>query len=179
MNVEIKNELQAKTSIFRSERIFLWIFIVLVVGSIGATYWRMMIAQNYVIIAQADCDPSEEKCFVHVCDPSPDVDGECAGNLEEDIWYTKNIRRIARNVPTCDPSDENCNALVCGENEPECFFELCDEANVPEGDFCNDPAQYVQNNLSEDDANAVQSCDSATSEICPLGNVENVISPSE
>ncbi|MDP1620301.1 MAG: hypothetical protein Q8L11_01095 [Candidatus Moranbacteria bacterium] len=136
----------------RTERIFFLVFILLIVGSIGVTYWKIMVKRDYVIVAQADCDPYEEKCFVHICDPDPAADGEwCMGDPEEDTWFTKNISRMAYNIPDCDPNGEDCTALVCGEGEDNCSYELCDETNVPEGDTCNDPVQYAIDNPAEEE----------------------------
>lgn len=136
----------------RSSRIFLAVFFLAIFLSLAGSYWRIVIARNYNIIAGADCDPYEERCFVHICNPDPLVDAECTGDPEEDTWYTKNLHRKAYNVPECDPNDENCTALVCSEGEKNCFYELCGEANVPEGDNCNDPEKYTLDNPIEEEA---------------------------
>ena len=153
----------------RSEKIFFLVFILLIVGSIGVTYWKIMVKRDYVIVAQADCDPYEEECFVHICDPSPDADGEwCTGDPEEDTWFTKNISRMAYNIPDCDPNDEDCAALVCEEGEADCSYELCDGTNVPEGDTCNDPAQYAIDNPMEEE----EECDPEEDEDCVVEESE-------
>jgi hypothetical protein len=146
-------------------KILLWIFFLLVIGSLGFTYWKIMIKRNYVIVAQVECDPYLEKCFTHVCNPDPNVDGECTGNLAEDVWYTKNISRMAYNIPNCDPNvDESCTALVCGDNETSCSYELCDDSNVPDGDTCNDPVEYTKNNPIEEDVAETNVDNSVTDE---------------
>jgi hypothetical protein len=135
-----------------SSKIFLAVFFLAIALSLAATYWRIVVERDYDIVASADCDPYEEKCFVHVCNPDPNVDGtDCTGNLDDDTWYTKNIYRKAYNVPDCDPNDEDCKALECDENEEGCYFELCTEKNVPEGDSCNDPDQYAKDNPQEEE----------------------------
>ncbi|MDP1814562.1 MAG: hypothetical protein Q8K92_08965 [Leadbetterella sp.] len=160
----------------RAERIFFLVFILLIVGSIGVTYWKIMVKRDYVIVAQADCDPYEEECFVHICDPDPAADGEwCTGDPEEDIWYTKNISRMAYNIPDCDPNDEDCAALVCEEGEKDCSYELCDEMNVPEGDTCNDPARYAIDNPIEEE----EGCDPEEDEDCVVEEGEECDAESE
>lgn len=133
-------------------KILLWIFFLLIIGTLGFTYWKFMVARNYVVVVQAECDPYSEKCFTHVCDPDPNMDGECTGDLVEDTWQTKNISRMAYNMPECNPAtDEACALLLCKEGEEKCFYDLCDESNVPEGDTCNDPVEYTKNNPVEEE----------------------------
>ncbi len=136
----------------RKTKIFWWVVVLLVSISVGLTAYRYLIKRDYSIRAAANCDPYSESCFVHVCDPDPNVDGPdaCKGNLTDDTWFTKNISRMAYNIPDCDPANENCTALVCGDGEAYCSYELCDETNVPEGDTCNDPAQYSIDNPPTD-----------------------------
>ncbi|EKE11739.1 MAG: hypothetical protein ACD_15C00031G0009 [uncultured bacterium] len=136
----------------RSSKIFLAVFFLIIIFSLGLSYWRIVVMRNYNVLASVDCDPYEERCFVHVCDPDPNVDGECTGDLEEDTWYTKNLNRKAYNIPECSPEEEECKALECEAGEENCFYELCGEANVPEGDTCNDPEQYAKDNPAEEEA---------------------------
>lgn len=167
----------------RANKIFWLIFGLLIAGSIFATYWRIIVKRDYVIVAQAECDPYTEKCFTHICNPDPEVDGECTGDVAEDTWYTKNLHRVAYNIPECDPEDENCRALMCEENEKDCFYEFCNQTNLPEGDTCNDPEQYTKDNpieenkeecvLNDEDCAIVEtesgaSCDSESDDICPM-----------
>ena len=135
-------------------KILFWIMGILIVASVGATYWRIMVEKDYLIEAQADCDPYVEKCFVWKCDPNSTVDGEaCTGNPDDDTWYFQVVKRNAKNIPLCDPKDENCKALVCGENEPECGYEFCSQDNMEKqgASACNDPAQYTIDNPEEAD----------------------------
>lgn len=124
----------------------------LIVGSVAVTFWRYMVKRDYIVQAQTDCDPESENCFVWQCDPESDVEGEaCTGDEESDIWYYKIVHRNAKNIPLCDPNDETCTALVCDPNETDCSEELCSENNVPEGETCNDPAQYLIDNPPEEE----------------------------
>jgi hypothetical protein len=124
----------------KKSKIFFVVFSLLIVGSIAATYYRYFIVRDYMIEAQADCDPSSEACFVTVCDPESE---ECSGDPEQDTTYYAVIHRNARNIPLCDPSDEGCDALVCPEGEADCSIDFCDPQTVPEGTVCNDPTTYT------------------------------------
>lgn len=124
----------------------------LIVGSVAVTFWRYMVKRDYIVQAQTDCDPEAEACFVWECDPESTVEGEaCTGDEESDIWYYKIIRRNAKNIPLCDPNEEECAALVCEPGEKDCSEELCSESNVPEGETCNDPVQYLIDNPPEEE----------------------------
>lgn len=132
----------------KKSKILLWVFGLLIVGSVGVTFWRIMIKKDYIIEAEADCDPTIETCFIYECDPAAE---ECTGNPEEDTSYYKLIRRNAANIPLCDPNDENCEALTCPEGEVECETVLCSDETKEEGQICNDPEQYVLDNPIEDE----------------------------
>ena len=79
-----------------ADKIFFIIMGLLILGSVAVSYYKYMVKRDYIVQAQAECDPYTEKCFVHVCDPDPNVDGDsCTGDPAEDTWYTKNVSRIA------------------------------------------------------------------------------------
>ncbi|MFZ2226705.1 MAG: hypothetical protein WA064_04400 [Candidatus Moraniibacteriota bacterium] len=138
----------------KSGKIFFLIFGLLILGSVFATYYYIVIAKNYLVEAQKDCDPETQKCFVWTCDPASTVEGEaCTGDAEKDIWYYNLIKRNASKVPLCDPKDENCQALSCAPGEKDCNEIFCTEENkVEQGVECNDPAEYVKNNPPEEEA---------------------------
>lgn len=121
-------------------KIFFVVFFLLIAGSIGATYYKMFVLRDYMIEAQADCDPYTEACFVSVCDPAA---GDCTGDPEEDTSYYQIIHRNAKNIPLCNPADEGCEALVCPPSEVDCTLTLCDEETVTEGVVCNNPTAYT------------------------------------
>lgn len=149
----------------RKSKILFLIIGLLIVASVAVTYWRIMIKKDYIIEGQTDCDPYTEKCFVWECDPESTVKGEaCTGDPETDIWYFQVARRIAANIPLCDPdTDENCDPWTCAENEPECGVEFCTEENMEAqyASSCNDPVVYTEENPVEEEA-----CDPETDEDC-------------
>lgn len=149
-NGENKQENEIKLD--KKSRLFFLLLALVITASVALTYFRYVIANDYTVQAQTDCDPESEKCFIWKCDPASNEEGEkCTGNPEEDIWYYKIVRRNAKNIPLCNPNDENCLALVCEENEAECEEELCSAENVPEGESCNDPEQYTLENPPADE----------------------------
>ena len=112
-----------------------------------------MIQKDYIIEAQADCDPYAEKCFVWKCDPASSVEGEkCTGDAEKDIWYFQIARRKAANIPLCDPNtDENCDPWTCAEGEKDCSAEFCteDQLEAQSAAECSDPVKYTAENPIE------------------------------
>lgn len=135
----------------------------LILASFGATYYRYMVKKDYIVQAQTDCDPYSEACFVWNCDPDSTEEGEmCTGNPDEDTWYFKVINKNASQIASCDANDENCDALVCAQNEPDCEFVFCNPENMEENyaSSCIDPAKYTLENPIEEDI------------VCKEGDVE-------
>ncbi len=163
----------------KKSKILFLIIGLLIVASVAVTYWRIMVKKDYIIEAQTDCDPYTDKCFIWECDPESDVEGEaCTGDPDTDTWYFQVVKRNASQIPLCDPNtDENCEALVCGENEPDCEYVFCTEENM-EAQYataCNDPEQYtLENPIDEEecdpevdeDCEAAEECDPEIDENC-------------
>jgi len=121
------------TNLDKNSKIFFIVFGLLILASVAATYWRIVIKKDYIIEAQADCDPTTAKCFVRQCDPNSTAEeGKCTGDITKDVKNYKIVKRNASRIPFCDPADENCQALVCGENEPECEYIYCNDENKAE-----------------------------------------------
>jgi len=131
-----------------SHVLFFVIFGFILFGSVAFAYYRIVERRDFMISAEAECDPYVEKCFVYVCDPATE---ECTGDPEEDTSYYKIMKRRAFNVPLCDPNtDESCEALICPEGEKDCSYELCEEGNI-DGIECVDPEQYTIDNPPEEE----------------------------
>lgn len=126
----------------KKSKILILVFVLLILGSIGATYYRIFIKKDYVISSEIDCDPTVENCYLWECDPAVDGEGVCTGDPDDDIWYYKILNRKAYNIPLCDPNDEECEALTCPEGEVGCEILNCEEGE--EG--CVTSAQYLEEN---------------------------------
>lgn len=148
----------------KKSKILIGVFVVLIIASVGVTYWRIMLKRDYVIEAQTDCDPYADKCFVWECDPESDVEGEaCTGDPEADVWYFQVVKRMAFNIPLCDPNDETCEALICPEDEANCEVEFCTQENMEDqyAVACNDPVIFAEENPIEE-----EECDPEVDEEC-------------
>lgn len=139
----------------KKSKIFFWVMGLLIIASIGATYYRIMIKKDYIIESQTDCDPYEQECFVWECDPESTVEGEaCVEDPEENIWYFKVVRRNASQIPLCDPNtDEECDPWKCEEGESDCEEMLCseDQLEAQYASYCIDPIVYTQENPIEEE----------------------------
>jgi hypothetical protein len=136
-------------------KIFWWTMGILILASFGATFYRYMIKKDYIVQAQVDCDPYGEACFVWNCDPVSEIEGEvCTGDPEADTWYYKIINKNASKIQICDANDEECDALVCAQDEPDCEFVFCNPENKDENysEICIDPAEYALENPIEEDS---------------------------
>jgi hypothetical protein len=137
-----------------SKKFFLLLFIV-IAWVVGVSYYRFIFSGNYPIVANAECDPTQKACFVHVCDP--ELEDNCTGDQVTDTSYFVQISRMAKNIPLCDPNKNGCDAMVCLEGEDDCDEISCDDTTVTEGDTCNDPEAYNASLLqSESDSEESQ-----------------------
>lgn len=139
----------------KKTKIFLLIFVLLIIGSVSFTYYKIIIQKDYVVEAQVDCDPESEACFIWECDPDSDDEWEaCTGDPETDIWYYKIARRNASQIPLCDPeTDEECDLWACEIEEADCEEILCSQKDEEVGEVCNNPEQYILDNpIEEEDA---------------------------
>jgi hypothetical protein len=153
-----------------ADKIFFIIFGFLLFGSVFFTFYRTIIAKDYIVEAQVDCDPYEKACFVWECDPASTVEGEaCTGDPEKDIWYYNLAKRNAANVPLCDPEkDESCAPLLCEPGEKDCEEIYCNQENKLEQEAeCNDPLEYTKNNPPEEESDL-----SAEEIVCEEGDTE-------
>lgn len=157
-------------SIDKKSKILLLVFILFIIGAVAITYWRTFIRRDYIIEAQIDCDPASEACFIWQCDPGSTEEGEaCTGDPEKDIWYYKIIKKNASQIPVCDPNSEECSPLSCEENEKDCEMTLCTPENVKEGETCNDPVKYNEENPPEEELTCEEGneeCQAASEEAC-------------
>jgi hypothetical protein len=145
----------------KKSKVFLAVFSVMILFSVGVTFWRTVVKKDYIVEAQADCDPTTEKCFVQECDPATET---CTGDPAKDTTYFKKVSKKASDIPLCDPNDENCKPLECSGGEKDCVITFCDDSTKSEEETCNDPEQYNADNPPADENAAV--CDPESDENC-------------
>jgi hypothetical protein len=120
-------------------KFFLTSSVFFVVVSVVLLLFRTFILMDYPISVQVSCDPSQDQCFVHVCDP--DVES-CSGNLEEDTSYYKIVNKLASRMLECSGGDD-CPEPSCDTGEIGCEVVFCiDEVAASHGETCNNPSEF-------------------------------------
>ena len=119
--------------------IFYTILALLILASVGVTFYKIVILKDYQIVAEVSCDPTTEKCFVYEC--NPDDDDACSQNPEERISYYKKISKKANTIYLCEKTEEKIGCgeeLYCVDNEQDCSYTVCDSNNLGEGEKCSE-----------------------------------------
>lgn len=107
------------------------------------TYERVFLLRDYTVVGESSCDPTSESCFIYECDPQIE---ECTGDPEQDVWYYKQVEKVASSVSFCDPAiTEECPELSCTFGEYGCKEIYCDPKE--EFDICAEP---IEPETSED-----------------------------
>jgi len=115
----------------KKTKVLFIVLILLLVVSIGATFYRYMIQKDYLIFAHIKCNPRSESCFYLPC---TEGDSTCDSTA---IEYYKKITKKAFNIEMCNTADEGCNPLVCKNGEKDCEITTCSVDNVEEGESCS------------------------------------------
>lgn len=129
-----------------AEKIFFSVFFLAVFIVVAASFYKFYVLKDYYVKLEAECDPAAEKCFVYECDPA--VDAECPANAAERVSFYKFIEKKANLLPLCAPADANCPSMACQAGE-DCREILCDETAKTEDESCNDPAEYLKNQVQD------------------------------
>lgn len=119
----------------RKSKILFSVFFLLVMGSIGLTYYKYVIKQDYLIVANAPCDPNSESCFYMTCAEGYDTCSSTESN------YYKKVEKKVYNIKMCDPSVDGCNPMVCAEDEKNCTVTTCSVEDLEEGESCSTSIQ--------------------------------------
>jgi hypothetical protein len=150
------------------ERILTWTFFLVIITVVVITFLKYFYLKDYIIQAEADCDPMTEACFIYECVPGTDAD--CADDPEDPeakLSYYKKVEKKAYLIPNCDPNDENCDALNCqGLDEANCKETLCSDETKEEGIECVDPSAYSASHPVEEecDPEADENCEAVDEE---------------
>ncbi len=102
----------------RVNHIPFYIFLVLLLLSLGGSYYRFVIAGDYMVGYEADCDQYTETCFIG-----------CEDDACTEEYYYSLIKKYAPNVyAQCGPDITDCQAAqAC----------LSEDAGLCEITYCN------------------------------------------
>lgn len=106
-----------------NNRLFITLLLAFVVFTVFASFYRFVIAQDFMVTYEIDCDPQSAYCYVG-CE-----DDEC---LEE--YYYQEIERYAPTLLNLCGSDitDCAAALSCMSDEMDCSVYSCDPQESPE-----------------------------------------------
>lgn len=123
-----------------ANKIFYSVLILLILGSVGFTFLRLVIWKDYQIVAEVSCDPATESCFHYEPEPCAEGDTACLALPPEEAYDYKLISKKAATIYNCEQTEEKLGCgeeLSCVENEEDCSYTLCDPANSAEGEVCS------------------------------------------
>ncbi len=119
-----------------ANRIFYIIFALLIIGSVSATFYRIVILKDYQIEAEVSCDPTVESCFYYEGVICEDGAVEC---IPEESYSYKFISKKASEIYKCDLTEEKIGCgeeLFCTEGEEDCSYTYCNPNDLAEGENC-------------------------------------------
>ncbi len=108
----------------KKSKILLFIVGLGILASIGVSFYKYVVLRDYQIFAEMPCDPAIDNCFVRTAE-------------DNSTSTYKLLSRQASNIPLCDPTNINCQALTCQPNEKNCVITTCSEKDLPEGEACS------------------------------------------
>lgn len=130
----MENNIENKTSL--GNKLFFTFFALLIIGTVGFTYWRIVVQKDYFITSEVSCDPATESCYHYEPEPCAEGDTEC--ELEEAYDYKK-ITKKAYSIYACEQTEEKIDCaeeLSCLEDEEDCYYTPCDPENLEEWEVC-------------------------------------------
>ncbi len=132
-------------------KIFYIVLVLLILGSVGFTFLRIVVWKDYQVVAEVSCDPATELCFHYEPEPCAEGDTACLALPPEEAYDYKLISKKAATIYNCQikkfSSPEAAGLAGCGEelscveNEEDCSYTFCDPENLAEGEVCSVPAE--------------------------------------
>ncbi len=148
-----------------ANRIFYTILILLILASVGVTFWKIVIQKDYQIVAEVSCDSTIEACYRYEPEPCVEGDSEC---IPEEAYDYKMISKNAANIYACEQTEEKLGCdeeLSCLEDELNCSYTNCIEAELGEDEACAVKSEEVIEPEIMNETNTEQT--TSTEEITP------------
>jgi hypothetical protein len=110
-------------------RIFYGLLIILILASVGVTFWRIVIKMDYQIVAEVSCDPAVESCYHYQPEECDMSDYDCLSQPPEEAYDYKLISKTAATIYACEQTEEKLGCseeLSCLDGELNCEYTYCD-----------------------------------------------------
>ncbi len=102
------------------------IIIPLLILMTGTSYYRFIVLEDYFVIYEIDCDPTEASCFIG-CEN--DDESECS----EEYFYALIERKATELRQLCGNNVSACEeAHECAEGVAVCEITYCDPTSLEE-----------------------------------------------
>ncbi len=109
---------------------------------VGVTLFsKFYILRDYTLKGEVSCNPEFEICFERPCLE------ECDEESTATFYKIQSVH--ASDLILCDPHIQECPEVNC-EAIDSCVEELCTAENVPEGETCSSPDNFMKE-TSEDE----------------------------
>lgn len=110
----------------------------LCVLAIGFSFFRFMVAGNYMVSYEGECDPATHSCFTG-----------CEDEGCTTVYYYSQVEKSASDVlAQCGPDITDCvEASVCLPSGMDCSVTYCSAESVSEGEACT---QYHSTMVKEE-----------------------------
>lgn len=110
-----------------SKHILVAILVPLIAISAAASYYRFIVAGNYIVEYEGTCDPATESCF----------EG-CEDDACEITYPYKFMQKYAADLRnTCGPDITDCEeASICLTSDRDCVITYCVQADLGEDEMC-------------------------------------------
>lgn len=112
-----------------TRHLLVYVLLPVCVLAIAISFYRFMVAGDYVVEYEGECDPITESCFVG-CE-----DEECS-----EIYYYSWVHKMAIDVQAqCGPNVLECPAAnVCLPTDTNCSITYCSPDTLLEDETCED-----------------------------------------
>ncbi len=131
-------------------KVILSLVILVVLSSVAITVKKYYFDQDFLVRSYADCDPTEDPCFISQCNPDEE---ECSDIQEENLSYFKIYEKSAAMLPVCPYNDPQCTEFSCDPAQ-ECIEILCDATTAIEMSdtgSCSDPDIFSKEEIETGD----------------------------
>ncbi|HEY0979221.1 MAG TPA: hypothetical protein VGE23_00020 [Candidatus Paceibacterota bacterium] len=110
-----------------SRHLLVLVLVPLIALSAAASYYRFILASDYMVSYEGECDPATESCF-EGCE-----DDTC----ETTYPYTQMQKYAADLEASCGPDITDCEAAsVCLPTDRDCSITYCDAESLGEDEAC-------------------------------------------
>ena len=111
-----------------ARHLLLLVLVPLCIYAVATAYIRFVVAEDYIVEYEGECDPITESCFVG-----------CADDACTEVYYHTWVQKESSDVhAACGVSVLECEtASVCLPGDANCSVRYCDADTALEDEFCD------------------------------------------